>query len=135
MSYFGSCYCGEIHIEINGNIDSIIHCHCSRCRKASGTAYATNGVVNIDDFKILSGVKFIGKYSKITGKYRHFCTQCASPIYSSRDDNPKSIRLRLGILDSDIAERPMSHNFVTSKANWEDFDTDLPHFDTYEPGR
>lgn len=55
MTYLGSCYCGEVNIKITGGIGSIIHCHCSKCRKSSGTAYATNGVVKADEFKITSG--------------------------------------------------------------------------------
>ena len=41
----------------------------------------------------------------------------------------------LGILESDISERPISHNFVTSKANWEDLDEKLPRYDAFEPSR
>lgn len=29
----------------------------------------------------------------------------------------------------------MSHNFVSSKANWEDLDVQLPRYDGYEPSR
>jgi hypothetical protein len=45
------------------------------------------------------------------------------------------LRIRLGLLDSAISERPQSHNFVSSKANWEDLDASLPRYDGYEPGR
>lgn len=44
-------------------------------------------------------------------------------------------RLRLGILESDIVERPMSHNFVTSKANLEGLDASLPHYEGFEQSR
>lgn len=48
---------------------------------------------------------------------------------------PEKLRIRLGILDSDITERPTSHNVVTSKANWDDLNAKLPRYDTYEPTR
>ena len=41
----------------------------------------------------------------------------------------------LGILDSDIVEGPISHNFVGSKANWDDLDASLPRYDGFEPAR
>ena len=53
--YQGSCLCGAVRIEIHGGISAIIHCHCSLCRKSSGTAYATNGFVALSDFVICSG--------------------------------------------------------------------------------
>lgn len=133
--YTGKCLCGEVAITIDGPITDIIHCHCSLCRKNSGTAYATNGFVKTDDFTIVSGVGSLSTFVFKPGRHRHFCTGCGSPVYSSNASDPGRIRIRLGILDSDIAEKPMSHNFVTSKANWEDLDAQLPRYETFEPGR
>lgn len=133
--YQGSCLCGEVTLEIQGPIESIIHCHCSKCRKNSGTAYATNGFVATKDLVIHSGQESIRFFETSPGKKRHFCGICASPIYSSNDQVPDKVRLRLGILDSDILERPGSHNFVSSRANWDDLDAELPRYDDHEPGR
>lgn len=133
--YHGKCLCGEVAIEIRGKISDIIHCHCSLCRKNSGTAYATNGFINSADFKIVSGQDSLSVFSFKPGRNRHFCRQCGSPVYSSNSQDPSRLRIRLGILESDIAERPISHNFVSSKANWENLDVDLPRYDTFEPSR
>lgn len=133
--YKGSCLCGQVKIKITGAIDSIIHCHCSKCRKSSGTAFATNGFVLTEHFEITDGKKLLSNYEASPGKFRHFCSVCASPIYSANQSSAKYVRLRLGILDSDIAERPISHNFVTSKANWENLNAKLPWYDEHEPGR
>lgn len=133
--YKGSCLCGAVKLEVSGNISDIIHCHCSLCRKASGSAYATNGFVKTIDFNIVDGQEFISSFESRPGKFRHFCSVCASPIYSANELDATRIRIRLGILDSDISERPLSHNFVTSKANWEDLDAELPRYEKYEPNR
>lgn len=133
--YQGSCLCGAISVELKGPIESIIHCHCSLCRKNSGTAYATNGFINAEDFTVLDPQNKLTYFEFKKGKLRHFCAVCASPIYSSNTENPTKLRIRLGILDSDIEERPISHNFVSSRANWDNLDADLPRFDSFEPSR
>ncbi|MBD5771389.1 GFA family protein [Marinomonas colpomeniae] len=133
--YLGRCLCGEVEIKINGDITDIIHCHCSLCRKNSGTAYATNGFIQSSEFEFVSGEKSLSLFSLKPGRSRHFCSKCGSPVYSSNDQDPTRFRIRLGILDSDIKERPISHNFVSSKANWDDIDADLPRYDTAEPSR
>jgi len=133
--YIGKCLCGEIEIKITGEIGDIIHCHCSLCRKNSGTAFATNGFVNVTDFEITLGKDNLSEFSFKPGKNRHFCTRCGSPVYSSNEQDPSRYRVRLGILDSDIIERPISHNFVSSKANWEALDAKLPRYDSFEPNR
>lgn len=133
--YLGTCLCGEVQVKITGEISDIIHCHCSLCRKNSGTAFATNGFINTAEFYIISGEASLSRFSFKPGRNRHFCTKCGSPVYSSNEQDPSRLRLRLGILDSDISERPISHNFVTSKANWEDLDAQLPRYDAFEPSR
>lgn len=133
--YQGSCLCGKVKFHIVGQINDIIHCHCSLCRKSSGTAYATNGFVNVSDFNIIAGKDNLTHFELRPGKKRHFCKTCASPIYSANSQDNSRIRIRLGVLDSDINEKPISHNFVTSKANWDDLDADLPRYEKYEPSR
>ncbi|WIV98986.1 GFA family protein [Kinneretia aquatilis] len=133
--YLASCLCGAVALEIHGGIDAIIHCHCSRCRKSSGTAYATNGFIRRRGLRITHGEAQVRSYEVKPGRLRHFCGVCASPLYSSNRDDPERLRLRLGILDSDILERPLSHNFVSSRACWDDLDAALPRYDGSEPGR
>ncbi len=133
--YYGKCLCGGVQIQLAGEISDIIHCHCSLCRKNSGTAYATNGFVNSADFSVVRGEELLSIFSFKPGRNRHFCSACGSPVYSSNEQDLSRYRLRLGILDSDIVERPISHNFVTSKANWEDLDANLPRYEAFEPNR
>ncbi|MCK7593467.1 GFA family protein [Pseudomarimonas salicorniae] len=134
-AYLASCLCGAVAFEIHGGIDSIIHCHCSRCRKSSGTAFATNGFIASAGLRVLRGAERIAAFEMSPGRKRHFCATCASPLYSSNAADPERLRLRLGVLDSEISERPLSHNFVSSRACWEDLDADLPRYDAHEPGR
>lgn len=133
--YSGQCLCGEVKVEIRGAITDIIHCHCSLCRKSSGTAYATNGFVSSAEFSVIQGEELLKAFSLKQDRLRHFCSNCGSPVYSSSAADPSRIRIRLGILDSEITERPISHNFVSSKASWDNLDADLPRYDSHEPGR
>ena len=133
--YFGKCLCGAVKIKVSGKISDIIHCHCSLCRKSTGSAYATNGFVNRNEFEITEGNELLGTFAFKPGRERHFCSRCGSPVYSSNAQDSSRVRVRLGIFDSEIEEKPGSHNFVTSRANWENLDADLPRYDTFEPGR
>ncbi|HEV7286358.1 MAG TPA: GFA family protein, partial [Kaistia sp.] len=38
----GSCLCGRATYEIHGDFQSFFLCHCSRCRKDSGSAHGAN---------------------------------------------------------------------------------------------
>ena len=133
--YKGGCLCGSLQYSLDGVVTDIIHCHCSLCRKASGSAYATNGFIEAKDFNLTDKEGTLAFYESSEGKRKYFCSACGAPIYSASALSPHRYRLRIGSLDSDIKERPMSHNFVTSKANWEEFEAELPYYEQHEPGR
>lgn len=133
--YKGGCLCGKVRFTISGPVENIVHCHCSRCRRSQGSAFATNGNVNAADFKLLSGSELLTAYESTPGQKKYFCKVCGSPIMSKSVQTPDKIRLRIGTIESDIEERPTAHIFVTSKANWEEISGDLPQYESYEPGR
>ena len=133
--YAGGCLCGSVRFEITGPIRNIVYCHCSQCRKAQGSAFATNGIVRASDFKIVSETNVLTGYESTPGQTKYFCKICGSPILSKTESKPEQVRVRLGTIESDISERPLAHIFVTSKANWEEISADLPQYEGYEPDR
>ena len=133
--YKGSCLCGEVRFEITGKIENIVYCHCSQCRKAQGSAFATNGNVDAEAFNFISGEGELTGYESTPGQTKYFCKHCGSPIISKSESSPNKVRVRLGTIESDINERPIAHIFVTSKANWEEIAGDLPQYESFEPSR
>lgn len=134
-TYEGGCLCERVRFRITGPIRNIVQCHCSRCRKAQGSAFATNGIVAAEHFHLIQGEEELTGYESSPGQTKYFCRHCGSPILSRNRARPNQVRVRLGTIDSDIDERPMAHIFVGSKANWEDICGELPRYDSYEPGR
>jgi len=133
--YEGGCLCGKLRFEIRGGIDSIVYCHCSLCRKAQGSAFATNGVVQRKDFHFVRGENQLTAFESSPGQHKLFCKHCGSPIVSTNEARPEELRIRLGTVDTPITERPQAHIFATSKAGWDHICDDLPQYDGYEPGR
>ena len=133
--YEGGCLCGKVRFEITGKIKSIIMCHCSLCRKAQGSAFATNGNVDIKSFSFVSGENELTGYESSPGQTKYFCKHCGSPILSRNNSKPDNVRVRIGTISSDISERPIAHIFVSSKANWEEIEDGLPQYETYVPSR
>lgn len=129
--YTGRCLCGSVHYEVTGEISNIVFCHCSQCRKAQGSAYATNGNVHKQNFRFCQGEDLLTAYATAPGRTKYFCSRCGSPVISIIDSNPDYVRIRLGLLENDIKEKPTCHIFVGSKANWDNIVDDLPQFDEW----
>lgn len=122
----GSCLCGAIEYVIDGNILGINYCHCTQCRKASGTAFATNAAVRVPDFRVARGQGRLAWFESSPGKKRYFCSGCGSPIYTQHDDNRQVVYVRIGTVDDDTELRPDIHIHVGSKAPWYEIRDDLP---------
>ncbi len=131
----GSCLCGAVRYEIEGALGPIVCCHCSMCRKAQGSAFATNAPVEAARFRLVEGRESLREYRSSPEKVRAFCSRCGSPIFSRHDARPEVVRVRIGTLDTPIAARPTAHIHVASKAEWYDILDGRPQHAEVEPGR
>lgn len=124
----GSCLCNGIQYEVHSDLGDIVQCHCQKCRKANGSAFATNAAIPTQSFVFLSGESLTAEYESTPGVFRVFCKQCASPLYSRRPSQPDLLRLRIGTLDTPVSTKPTAHIFVDSKAEWDEIADDRPQY-------
>ena len=121
----GSCLCGSVAYEADADPGSIVHCHCRTCRKTHGSAFSTVTNVPRDRFRWVRGEDLLRGFESSPGKTRYFCTQCGSHIVAARDGKD-TIPLRMGCLDTPIAERPKVHTWRSEGASWFDPKNPLP---------
>ena len=61
----GSCLCGEIRFEVTAELGPVGLCHCGMCRKASGTAFATNASVDRAGFRLTRGAERVQRDDRL----------------------------------------------------------------------
>ena len=121
----GGCLCGIVKYRISGEVTGFYLCHCSRCRKATGSAHASNIFTLPDNLEWLSGEVSIRRYElpEADRFTRQFCIQCGSGLpYVSR--NGAYLVIPAGSLDGALAIRPQANIYWNSRANWYDSATD-----------
>jgi hypothetical protein len=128
----GSCLCGDVAWQVDGPVELMSHCHCSRCRKAHGTAFATYLRADAGDFE-LRGRDRIHGFESQPGFMRPSCRRCGSVVPDGVPFEAK-VSFPAGPLDDDPGVRPLAHIFVASKAPWYEITDALPRFDAYPPG-
>jgi hypothetical protein len=132
----GSCLCGRVKFEIDHAVGPFELCHCSRCRKASGSAFSASVGVRRDDFRLTSGRELIQSYEApvretAPGYRTFFCGRCGSPV---PNPNPETawFEVPAGVLDDDPQLRPDRHIFVEVKSPWFSIADKLPQLDRTE---
>src|SRR5688572_17003707 len=110
--HHGSCLCGTVTYEISGELGISYFCHCKRCRKANGSAFAANARIAPAQFRLLTGEESLKTYyHQASGLARKFCAECGSPVVSERTE-PAVLAVRLGTLDTPLNKGPNGHIFV-----------------------
>jgi len=125
----GSCLCNSIQYEIHGELGPTMMCHCSKCRKANGSAFAVNSAVKSEEFHFVKGKEFVSEFESTPGVFRTFCKCCGTPLFSRRPSQPELLRLRIGSLDTPVDVKPLAHIFVGSKAAWDEIHDAIPQYD------
>ena len=129
----GGCLCGGVRFEIARAVGPFELCHCSRCRKASGSAFVPWLSVLREDFRLLQGEELIQRYeAPLRDKpppYRaSFCGRCGSPVPDPTWEGPW-MEVQAGVLDDDPGRRPERHILVEAKSPWFAISDALPQFD------
>jgi hypothetical protein len=110
--------------------DRFIHCHCSRCRKATGTAHATNAAVKAAALRWLRGEELLVRYDLPTARSfaTSFCRTCGSPLpHVTRSG--REVIIPAGAFDDELGVKPQRHMHWASRADWYADASQLPKED------
>ena len=128
----GRCLCCVVVFEVADDFKYAGYCHCSQCRRLSGSAFSSFGGIVDSNLKIVSGSDFITFYKKSESSNIAFCKKCGSHLFSQKTALGL-YHVRLGVLDRSPTLQPQAHIFVGSKAAWFNFCDDLPKFSSLPP--
>ena len=127
----GSCLCGEVRYTVTGEARRFYHCHCRRCRKASGTGHVSNlfvqGALRFD-----AGEERIHRY-KVPEAERFtnsFCASCGARVPRFLEDLGV-VSIPAGSLDDEPPILPQARVFMGSRAAWSCGGDDIASFDEY----
>lgn len=116
----GQCLCGVVKFRIAGAFDSFFLCHCTRCRKDSGSAHSANLFSSSATITWVSGVDQVRTF-RLPGT-RHmkcFCAECGSAL-PFQQGTENMVVVPAGSLDSPVSIRPNAHICWSSRATWDD---------------
>lgn len=130
----GSCLCGSVSYAYKSHLSIFQYCHCSRCRKFTGSAFAANLFVPPDAFRWTRGNELVRRH--VLSDARHFATAFCSNCGSSLpwlSQSGRTVVVPAGTLDDDPELRPMQNVFWGSHADWYAEPDSLKKFDELPP--
>jgi hypothetical protein len=115
----GSCLCGQVRYRLSGYMGIFQYCHCSRCRKVSGSAHSASLFVRPEDFQWLSGETLLSRYELADARHfaSVFCSGCGSSM-PWRTQSGKAVVVTAGTLDDLPPLLPTQSIYWASRAPW-----------------
>lgn len=115
----GQCSCGAVAFEIDAALSDVYVCHCSICRRATGSGGIAVVVVPNEVFRWTRGHDRISTWTKPGHDWQTwFCATCGSPVPGIND--PTRVFVPAGLLTvGGDSLRVAHHLFVDSRAPWE----------------
>jgi hypothetical protein len=129
----GACNCGAINFKINADLSDVIVCHCSICRRATGSNGIAVLVVDNDNFEWTGGEDFIISWKKPNSNWEMcFCQRCGSPVPGANDETRTFVPAGL-ISEGGEYLKVAHHIWVSSKATWDEIgDSGRRHPEAFE---
>jgi hypothetical protein len=124
----GKCLCGSVRFSLSGELPNLYQCHCSLCRKVSGSSSNSAFKIAREQLRWDAGAELIRRYESETGFKSHFCSRCGSPL-PNPTANDSAWWVPVGLLEGDAGLRVGAHLFVASKAPWDVIPDAAEHFD------
>jgi len=131
MKLTGGCLCGAIRFEVTADPIATYYCHCSMCRRASGSMFQIGATVPIEGFEFVKGGPTA--YESPPGSLRKFCGVCGSQLVNMVAKDPKLVEFQLGCLDDLENIKPELHMHTSSQASWFKVADELPRFEEGAP--
>lgn len=127
----GQCYCGAVAYEVADAFRYAANCHCSQCRRQTGSAFKPVAGIARAKLRFTKGEDNLNIYGDTKGDGNSgdtHCRTCGSLLYSVVRDGTM-LHVTMGTLMDAPSIRPDKHIFVGSKASWYDITDDLPQYD------
>ena len=123
----GNCLCGAVHYAVADAFLYALNCHCSNCRRTTGSAFKPFAGIERSKLSVTKGSTHLLIFGAENNHDAH-CKACGSLLYSVVRDG-RFVHVTMGTLVDDPTIRPTAHIFVGSKAPWFEITDDLPQAD------
>lgn len=124
----GHCLCGAFQFEVTCSFGDVRYCHCSQCRRKTGTAFTANAKVRRDQWILNGPSNLVTEFEHKPGLHNAFCSRCGSPLYARSDTDPDDIRVRLGGFEVQLDVVITGHVWTSSKADWYTIEDSIPQY-------
>lgn len=124
----GSCLCGSVRFEVEGELKAPDACHCTMCRKQSGHYWVSTNVAT--PAIRITGEDRVTWFQSSEKVRRGFCSTCGSFLFWD-PIGMDMIALGMGAFDAPTDTRLEMHIFTAEKGDYYEIADGVPQFERW----
>lgn len=131
----GSCLCGAVRFQASAAPTLFHYCSCESCRKATGSAHASNLFVPKESFQWTQGEALVQLYvdqEKNPGFSAAFCQRCGS-FLPHLGRFKQDMVIPAGVLDNEPELKPIQLIYCSEMPEWYVPPSELPQHPELPP--
>jgi hypothetical protein len=115
----GGCLCGAVRYEVQGPLRQVIACHCTMCRRTTGS-YVHATAAMLSDFRLIEETGLAWYRSSPQAK-RGFCKICGANLFW-QGDGLAYLSIMAGTLDGESGLKLVRHIYAGEKGDYYDLE-------------
>lgn len=125
------CLCGAVRYAVRDEFVYALNCHCSNCRRATGSAFKPFAGIERHKLTLVQGENALLIHGDPRAAHDVHCRHCGSLMYSVVREGAFA-HVTMGTLMDSPSIRPTAHIFVGSKAPWYTITDSLPQYQEFD---
>ena len=121
MTLVARCACGASSVALSGSPKFNCVCHCTNCKRRTGSAFGVSNYFRTADLGETSGELAVYSFRHPEDNYdekRYFCRQCGSTLYWLSSNRPQFVGVAGGCLPEESQPSPSASYSTSKKLPW-----------------
>ena len=128
MTRTAHCSCGALRVEVAGEPEAVVACHCGECQRRTGSVFGVGAYFKREHVKTEGPHNTYVRDAPEGRKVRnHFCPTCGTAVFWEADLRPDHVGVAVGAFGDNGFPRPTRSVWEEAKHEWVAFAHDLPH--------
>jgi hypothetical protein len=121
MQQTAQCACGATSITVDGTPSTYAICHCTNCKRRTGSAFGMSAYFNNTEVVKQEGSTVTYAFHNAEQGFdqvRHFCPTCGTTLFWNTSTSPKLIGIAAGCFNDQLTGQPKFSVTDSKRYHW-----------------
>jgi hypothetical protein len=128
------CSCGGLQVEVVGDPQAVVACHCTECQRRTGSVFGVGAYFASERVKVSGDAVSFSRPAESGQPFTsHFCPKCGSTVYWVAAKNSGLVGVAVGAFADQSFPSPVRSVWERTRHPWVEIGVTVQHFSKGRP--